>query len=226
MVAVTTGADAIAANFHVLKKGTQVGGYTTGSSDIRWTAAMWAEFPDAVRIDQDAGASDHTADVLDVESGAATPAECAAWKKQAQAAFLSAARPGQREPAIYCSASQVTPVVNALAAGGVTHCPIWVAHFGIGMNAALSMLNASMGPYPIVAVQYADNGSFDSDVFLTSWLHNRSKTGTPAVQVPPGQWNDPKSWTWSEAALIGTGLDNQLHVFVFDSAKGAWTKAE
>jgi hypothetical protein len=226
MVSTTPATDAISANFHVLAKGTQVAGYTTGSSDIRWTTAQFAEFPDAVRIDQDPAATDHTADILDVENGAATPADCAAWAKQAQLSFHNAVRPGQRDPGIYCSKSMITPVVNALVSGGVVHCNLWVASWGIGANGALSMLNASAGPYPVVGVQYQDNGSFDSDMFLTSWLKNRSsKTDPPKVASPPGQWDNPKFWTWKEAAILGTGLDGQLHLFVFDPAKGDWNKA-
>lgn len=225
MVAVTSGIDVTSSNFDVLKLGVQAAGYTTGSSDIRWVPEQWGQFPDAIRIDQDAKASDHTADILDVESGAATPAECASWAKQAQASFHNAVRPGQRDPGIYCSGSSVTAVVNALVAGGVTHCNLWVAHWGIGMNGALSMLNSSTGPYPIIGVQYADNGSYDSDVWLTSWLNNRSKKDPPKPQSPPGQWADPKYWTWDEAAVIGKGLDGSLHVFVFDKANGSWSKA-
>jgi len=226
MVAITTGIDVTSTHFSILRLGVQGAGYTTGSADIRWTPEMWAQFPDAVRIDQDAGASDHTADVLDVETGAATVAECAAWKTRAQAAFEAGTRPGQREPAIYCSASMITPVVNALVAGGVTGCPLWVAHFGIGMNSAMSMLNASAGPYPIIGVQYADNGSYDSDVWLTSWLQKRSAAGPPKPQVPPGQWGDPRFWSWQDAVIAGTGLDGRLHIWTFDPAAGDWSKAE
>lgn len=223
-LAVTTCADAISANFHVLTKGTQVAGYTTGSPDIKWTTAQWAEFPDAIRIDQDPAAADHTADILDVESGAATVAECPGWVKQAQASFHNATRPGQRDPSIYCSRSNVTPVVNALAAAGVAHCPLWVASWGIGMNGALSILNATSGPFPVIGVQYQNNGEFDSSVFLTSWLHNRSKTDPPKPAMPPGQWNDPKFWSWKEVATVGIGLDGTLHAFAFDPVKGTWSK--
>jgi len=226
MVAVTAGIDVTSAHFSLLKLGVQGAGYTTGSSDIRWAAEQWAQFPDAIRIDQDARASDHTADILDVEAGAATIAECASWVKQAQQAFHNATRPGQRDPGIYCSAGSVTPVVNALVAGGVGHCPLWVAHWGIGMNGALSLLNASSGPYPIIGVQYASSEGFDSDVWLTDWLKNRSTATPPKPAAPPGQWADPRSWMWKDAVTIGTGLDGLLHVFVFDPVKGTWTKAE
>lgn len=225
MTAITPATDAPGFNFSALEKGTQVCGYTTGFNGVQWTPAMWAAFPGAVRICQDAGASDRTADVLDVEQGAATIAECAAWKKAAQANYLSGARPGQREPAIYCSQSQVTPIVNALVAGGVQHCPLWVAHFGIGVTAAQAMLEASSGPYPVIGVQFANGPLFDSDLFLTSWLQNVS--GKKAVmQAPPGQWNDPNAWSWKDCALFGLGMDGKVHIFTFDPVTGTWSKAE
>lgn len=227
MTSITSAVDAPGFNFASLPKDAQVCGYTTGSGGVRWTPAMWAAFPSAVRICQDPGASDHTADVLDVEAGAATIAECAAWKKAADQSFRNALRPGQREPAIYCSQSMVTPVVNALVAGGVQHCPLWVAHFGIGVTAAQAMLEASSGPYPIVGVQFASGAQFDSDLFLTDWLNNVSGKAAPVTaNQPPGQWNPGSGWTWQDCLLAGLGLDGKLHIFTFNPADGTWTKAE
>lgn len=225
MVAITSALDAPGFNFTALPKGGQVCGYTTGSGGVKWTDAMWKAFPSAVRICQDPGASDHTADVLDVEAGAATIAECAAWKKAADQSFANTLRPGQREPAIYCSQSMVTPVVNALVAGGIKRCPLWVAHFGIGVSAAQLMLEASSGPYPIIGVQYANGPQFDSDLFLTSWLNNVSGK-VVQMNEPPGQWNPGSGWSWSDCVLAGLGLDGKLHIFTFNPADGTWTKAE
>jgi hypothetical protein len=43
----------------------------------------FAAHPGAVRIDQDPAASDPTADVLDIEAGAATPASAPGWVRRA-----------------------------------------------------------------------------------------------------------------------------------------------
>ena len=109
--------------------GGQHAGYTTGSGGIAWTAAQSAASPGAVRIDQDYQAVDHTADVLDVENGAATPADCPIWVKACLANYHSGARPGQRSPAIYVNGSNISAVVNSLIAdGGVTSgVGIWLA---------------------------------------------------------------------------------------------------
>jgi Putative peptidoglycan binding domain len=186
-MATVTGADATHQNINALPPG-QAAGYTSGSSDIAWTAADWARHPGAVRIDQDAAASDSTADVLDVESGAATPAECPVWAAKALFSFKSDKRPGQRSPAIYTSQSNVTNVVNALVSGGITSgIGLCVAHWGLSESVAATMVEAATGPFPIVGVQYENAGLFDRDVWSKHWLDNVSGHQPPAptfTEVP------------------------------------------
>jgi hypothetical protein len=226
MTAITAATDAPGFNFSALAKGTQVCGYTTGSGGVAWIPSQWAEFPGAVRICQDTGATDHTADVLDVEQGAATVADIGPWVKSANLAFTAGVRPGQRRPAIYCSASNVTSVANAFVAAGITSCNLWIAHFGIGVSAAQAMLEASSGPYPVIGVQFANGPQFDSDLFLTSWLENTSGKVTPVTASdPPGQWNDG-GWTWQQCAIVGQGLDGKLHIFTFNPVTGEWVKSQ
>jgi hypothetical protein len=76
-----------------------------------------------------------------------------------------------------------------------------------------------------VGVQYADKGAYDVNVFLQSWLADVSgphQTAKP--QVPPGQWNDPKTWTWKSAFITGVGLDDLTFTFDFDPATGEWNR--
>lgn len=174
MTGVVIAFDVIAANYSHAPAGQRCG-YTTGSADIIWTAAMWASNPGAVRIDQDAAASDGTADVLDVERGAATPADCARWAKTALANFLANKRPGQRRPAIYTSASNVTAVVDALIAGGViSGVSLWSASWGTPESGASGEVLAGSGPFPVIAVQFANMGTYDADVFSVTWLAAQS----------------------------------------------------
>ena len=175
-VAMTKGADAVSVNVHTIPVNIpQLAGYTTGSGWVPWTGAQWSAHPNALRICQDPGATDLTADILDVESGAATLADCAPWAIHALANFHAGTRPGQRSPAIYMSGSNVTPVVNALIAGGVhAGVGLFVAAWN-GREYAVEQLNKSGGPFPVVGVQYEDAGSYDLDLFLASWLNNRSK---------------------------------------------------
>ena len=231
--AIIEGADATGSNFSALPSGLGVvAGYLTGGAGIEWSAEQWSEHPDAIRIDQSPAdtAADETADVLDFESGAATLADLAPWALAAKAAYARVARPGQREPAVYASQSNLTAVCNALAAAHVTGVGLWVADWSDTPEAAAAMLQASSGPYPVIGVQYQDAGEYDLDVFLASWVNTRSakaKAAAPAVvkpAMPPGQWDDPSAWTWAEATITGTGMDGKVHSFAFSKVGNVWSK--
>jgi hypothetical protein len=175
-MSVTVGYDCIAVNISKCPSGAQLAGYTTGGGDIEWTQSDWNAHPGALRICQDAGASDHSADYLDVERYAATNAVAAEWYKAAYANYKAAARPGQRCPGFYTSMDNVTPLVNALIAGGVTSGPkLIVADWNdTQAQALLAVANAS-GPFPIVGVQWASEASYDIDTWSTAWLTDVSK---------------------------------------------------
>jgi hypothetical protein len=212
-ITVIDGADATTGNVAKLPPGLGiVAGYATGPG-IAWTAAQLAAYPGAIIIDQDPHAIDPMADVLDFEAGAATEADLAPWAQAAQADYHSAARPGQRSPAIYASQSSLTAACNALSAAGVTGVGLWVANWTEGRGAAVTQLQQAGGPYPIIGVQWADAGDYDLDVFSAAWVNARS--ARPAVQPPPGQWHDPQAWTWAEACIIGIGTDGKLHSFEY-----------
>ena len=164
--------DATHDNIGALPAGAQVAGYTTGTgTHIRWTDADFAAHPGAVRIDQDPAASDPTADVLDIEAGAATPASAPGWVTQALASRARQARPGQRAPAVYMSQSGVTEVVNALIAGGISSgVGLWIAHFGLTQAQATQMVINASGPFPVIGVQFRNTPAFDVSVFSSDWL--------------------------------------------------------
>lgn len=232
-VAVIDGADAPGSNFTSLPAGAGiVAGYVTGSEGIPWSAEMWAAHPAAIRVDQSPvdTPADETADVLDYERGAATLSDIAPWALAARSAWAKAARPGQRHPAVYASESSLTPVCDALAAARVTGVGLWVADWTGSRDDAIAMLQASSGPYPVIGVQYADEGAYDADVFLESWVSERSAKAAPrpapAVRpaVPPGQWDDPEAWTWAEVSVTGTGLDGKMHTFAYSRAGNTWAK--
>lgn len=226
-VTTVQGFDAIHANIASLPKG-QAAGYLTGSAEIQWTGEDWAAHVRAVRIDQSPvnTPADETADVLDYENSAATISDIAPWAKAALADYRSAARPGQRSPAIYMSRSSVTAVVNALAAGKVTGVGLWVADWTGNQAAATAEVASGNGPYPVIGVQYQNAGLYDENMFSVPWLTAVSSAVPVAVpaQVPPGQWKDPSAWTWAEVTVTGTGLDGKLHSFVLDTAAGTWVK--
>ena len=232
-IAVIDGADATGGNLASLPAGFAVlAGYSTGSDGVPWSAEQWSSHPDAIRIDQspENTAADETADVLDVEAGAATFADIAPWALAARSAWARAARPGQRHPAVYASESNLTPVCNALAVAEVTGVGLFVADWTGSREDAVAMLQASSGPYPVIGVQYADEGLYDLDVFLGSWLDARSTKPAPVPPspvrpaVPPGQWNNPETWTWAEVSVTGTGLDGKMHTFSYSKPGNTWVK--
>ena len=219
--------DATHSNVSKLPAG-KAAGYTTGSSDIRWTSADWSAHPDAIRIDQDAGASDATADVLDVENRAATPPECPGWYRRALSNISTHARSGQRSPVIYCNQSTMPSVAAAFQNAGITSGPlIWLAKITSQANAEALIGTKTYG-YPIIGVQFSyANPLYDVNVFDSAWFYSTptppptqeslmafvqatsdSSDGTITTfnvfETGPGTRHhigDPKTW----AAMVATG---------------------
>lgn len=198
-------------------------GYITGSSDIKWTDNDWSNYPNAIRIDQSPVNTtlDETADVLDFENGAATVADIGPWTKAAWNNFHNAVRPGQREPCIYASQNSITTVVNALVSAG-ERANLAIANYGLTRAEAEIMVENAAGPFPVVWVQYTDAPVFyDEGIFSQQWRDNRStKMSTPVP--PPGQWNDPKEWSWADVMILGVGLNGHLYGFVYDEKSNTW----
>jgi len=203
----TVAYDAISANVSTMPAG-QHCGYVTGSSAIQWSSAQFVDDPAAVRIDQSPVNTnlDETADVLDVESGAATLGDIAPWVEAARRNFNSAARPGQRQPMVYCSPNTLQPAVDALTAAGVKDVPFWIAKPGTSLASAQAGINSATGPYPLWGVQYNWGNTYDADVFLSSWLtHVSGKSGDtiyagdygPAVQAAQERIN-----IWAASAKL------------------------
>ncbi|MDE2097949.1 MAG: hypothetical protein KGL39_11920 [Patescibacteria group bacterium] len=84
-------------------------GYVDG--DYAWSEEDWARFPTAVKVRITISAANLDADMLDVESGDATPAQAAQW-------ILSG--PHTPRPAIYCNLS-TKPAVDAGFAANVKY---------------------------------------------------------------------------------------------------------
>lgn len=216
--------DATHLNINAIPKGTLAALYTTGSLDIRATANDFLNHPNAVRICQDHG-SDITADILDMETGAANPQDVITWLGNARRSFNNNMRPGQRWPGVYLSLSRLTEQANALVAAHDSNVPLWIAEWGLAQATALANINAANGPFPTVAFQIRNLGTSDFSLFSDEWLNRRSGMVTPVKpNVPPGPWNDPKQWDWKQVAVIGIGLDGKFHAFVYNPAAGEWTK--
>jgi hypothetical protein len=215
--------DATHEHINAIPQGALAALYTTGSPDIKATAADFGNHPHAIHICQDHG-SDLTADILDMEAGAASPSDCAVWIPRARNSFNSVHRPDQRWPGIYASKSRVTEVANALVNAKITNVPLWVAHWGEPQNQAIDELMHASGPFPIVGMQIANQGARDFSVFSGTWVNNVAVIAKQILKPPPGQWRNAREWTWKQAITAGVGLDGKLHGFIFNPATGDWSR--
>lgn len=81
-----------------------VAGYIDGP--YVWTTAEWARSPAAAHVQISVTASLKQGDVIDMETGDATPAEAAAWIRARKA-------DGYERPTVYCSLSNVHAIRQA-----------------------------------------------------------------------------------------------------------------
>lgn len=188
-VQVVTAQDAISVNESTIPADVLACGYDTGGGIIQWTSAQFAArtkpYP-AIHIDQDPSASDGTADVLDVESGAATVADIPGWVTRARANWLAVARPGQRHPVVYCSMNTLDAAVAALTAAKLTDVGFWTAEPGNTLSYATGRITAATGPYPCIGVQYAWGNTVDDDAFNLAWIQTGSTKPVPVPSIQTG----------------------------------------
>lgn len=161
-------------------------GYATGTGDVPWDSQLWARWPNAIRIDQSPVNTipDELCDVLDVENAAATLVDIVPWVTAAIMNFRDAARPGQRYPAIYASASKMPQVTDTLTKANFKNTvALWVADWSYTAEQAVNLLLNTSGQFPVVGVQFTNTPSFDVSLFNTAWINNVSKK---SVIIPPG----------------------------------------
>lgn len=181
--ATVTGYDCMGSNVGQLPlHAAVVGGYSTGTGPVPWSEAQWAAYPDALRYDQDPSATDPSADVLDVERGAATFGDIGTWERRAWADFEGAVRPGQRQPAVYCSYANRS-VATAQMADPATG--LVLAWWGIPATTAAALVGSTVDGHPVVGVQYASLPAYDVDVYSQAWLDCRSGQTPPTPPDPP-----------------------------------------
>ena len=162
--------DAIHANVgnipaHTLK----VGGYVTGTPDIKWTAQDWNRFPAAgtVRIDQSpqlAAYATNAGSVADIEALAGTVG-----------AFVTASESRLRLRRLlwcYVTESTLQQVSAALREAGIPldKCGAWLADWNMSEAEADAAVGTSMAGIRIAAVQWASPSSNPGTVVPGSHL--------------------------------------------------------
>jgi hypothetical protein len=148
--------DATAANArHIPLTTAKVAGYVTGSGGVPWDASLWSLFPHAglVRIEQDPPAAYPLhSDVLDVESGAATPDHLPGWVDHR----LSA---GIKWSTVYGSADHLDACYAALVKQGfshyIGHVDAWVANWNLNRDEAAALVGKMAHGFTVRAVQWA-----------------------------------------------------------------------
>jgi hypothetical protein len=125
-----------------------VGGYVNGM--YAWSAASWARFPKArkVTIAVTAAAS---ANVLDVETGDATPTQAPGWA-------LNERREGHI-PTVYCNRSTWPAVRAAFVNQHVTQPQYWIASYS----------SSTVIPAGAVALQYENTPGYDLSIVEDHW---------------------------------------------------------
>ncbi len=125
-----------------------VAGYADGL--YQWNSAGWARFqPPIISLSIVINAA-NIGDILDVETGAASPADCPGWSDRFN-------RPGRRAPTFYVNRSNWSAVLAALNG---RPADFWIA-----------TLDGTQSVPGAVAVQYRDFGGYDESVILDlSWL--------------------------------------------------------
>lgn len=131
-----------------------VAGYLAPSR-FAWSAADWARFPNATKVQIAVRGSTNAGHVLDVETGDATPVQAVSWVVMRRKAGV--------DPTVYCNHATQPAVIRAFNAAGVTQPHYWIARYD-----GLATL-----PVGVVAKQYTDTppggGHFDLSVVADHW---------------------------------------------------------
>lgn len=150
-------------NWQAIPVGTPIVAGYVPPSGFAWPELAWAKFAGSllVRITPQVSTTGVGIQVLDVETGDATPGQAPSWA-------VAQRRLGQ-VPTIYCSASSWGTVQHAFTSAGVAQPEYWVASYPGGGSQSLPVLNGITA----VAHQYADpatsGGDWDLSVVADYW---------------------------------------------------------
>lgn len=152
--------DGIASDAAVIPTTAQlVAGYVDG--DYVWSAADWARFPHSVHVGIAVNSTTNAGQVLDVESGDATPAQSVTW--------VVTRRGSGADPTVYCSESNWPSVRSAFQSSSVTEPHYWIADYD----------GSTTIPTGAVAHQYESTSNWDLSSVADYW------PGVDPASAPP-----------------------------------------
>lgn len=152
---------------------TVVAGYIDGV--YKWTTAEWDRFTHALKIEIAISASLNSGDVLDIETGDATPEQAEGWIKLRKAA-------GYYRPTIYCSRETV-PAVRTGTGKYVlgTDYDLWVGDWtGVAHEVTAPGPGAEL---TVAVVQYASTSAYDISVLYDDDWPHRTPPAPPKPKV-------------------------------------------
>lgn len=178
-----------------------VAGYVDGH--YVWTDADWALFPNAYKLRVAVSASTNDGDVLDVETGDATPQQAPGWVAMRRKAGLA-------RPIVYCGAYAWRSVLDAFDMAGIGHPYYWVAQY-TGEPHALP---------GAIAVQWAGDatsgGHYDLSDIDDAWVHGKER---PMFDPPIGPFVAMRPWV--DGGYYGLGPDGAIYAFDCPPCHGA-----
>jgi hypothetical protein len=179
---------------HKFPGAAMVAGYVNGS--YAWTQAEWDLFPHAVKVRISVTASANTGDVLDVESGNATPAQTAGWIQRRKAS-------GYYRPTIYCNRSTIPAVRQGTGAYILgKDYDIWVADWTGSPHEVTAPGTPSA---TCSATQYENTQDYDiSVVYDGGWPHRTAPSSPPKATKPPAEPRDIKATTVTATSVTLT----------------------
>jgi len=159
-----------------------VAGYVNGA--YAWSQADWDLFPHAVHVQITVSASANAGDVLDVESGDATPGQTAGWIRQRKAV-------GYYRPSIYCNLSTV-PAVRQGTGSYILgkDYDIWVADW---TGSPHEVTAPGLPSATCSATQYENTAGYDASVVYDGgWPHRTAPAPAPKPTKAPAEPTDIK----------------------------------
>lgn len=161
-----------------------------------WSAADWARFPSAVKVQIVKKASTNAGHVLDVEPGDATPAEAPGWVRMRRAAGA--------DPTVYMNLSTWPAVRQAFIDQGVPQPHYWVAKYD--GNPAWGAGWAELG---CVAKQYAGDVSPGIDLSSVADFWPGVDGG---MDMTPQEFLDAKVTWWDGHTVAIKDLFAEVYV--------------
>ena len=186
-----------------------VAGYVPDDPAFAWSVADWARFTRArLRIGIATRAWINASDVLDVETGDATPAQAPGWIQMRRAA-------GHAHPGVYCNLATWQAVQDAFTAADVAHPRYWISHYdGVRELPTLNGITAWAKQY---ATEPQSGGHFDLSIVADDLPPAREDTCVYKTFQPGKHVQDVMDVAGCTKlrVLTGWGHDVTIHRLVF-----------